>query len=138
MSKRWYISPVIGDGTWENPYRPAIREALTENGAGGVWEIASNPDGTPKFPFALCRVGAINHGPLAGVANVDQFPDITLDSTLSVLTANQRNALLNFLSKRGISTTGLTTSATFREVLDRVGKYLNASFNADAFDVNAN
>jgi hypothetical protein len=132
--KRYYVSPVIGTGTLQDPYRPSLKDALTEEGSSGVWVIASNPDGTPKYPFALCLANAVNHVPLQNVGNVDSLPDITLDSTLAVLTNQQRNALLNFLSKRSISTTGLNTQSTFREVLERMGVYLDPNFNALNFD----
>lgn len=133
MSKRWYVSPVIGDGSWLNPWRPAVSDAQKlESGSGIVSVISST------FPFALCKVGAINHGPLAAVADVDQFPDITLDSTLSVLTSQQRNALLNFLTKRGVSTTGLNTNSTFAEVIERIGQHLDPNFKVANFDINAN
>lgn len=136
MAKRFYISPIAGDGSFENPYRPVLHDTM-EQEDGGVWEIASDANGRPIIPYALCLVNAVNHGKFGGLANVDGLPEITLDSTLSVLTNPQRNVLLNFLSKRGIDTSGLNVNSTFREVIERVGKALNSNFNSLNFDVSA-
>lgn len=137
MSKRFYISPIIGTGAWDDPYRAAVADTVQQQTPGGVVAvIPTNPTtGVPLFPFALCLVATPNHAALDAVGNADRFPDITLDSKLSVLTNQQRNALLNFLSKRSILTDGLGVNSTFREVVERVGQSLNAQFSALNFDV---
>jgi hypothetical protein len=130
MARRYYISPIIGTGAWGDPYRAALADSLTESGAAISVLIPTDAAGTPKFNFALCIVGAANHAVLQAVAAIDSMPDITLDSQLSVLTTAQKNALLNFATKRGISTAGLTNASTFRQVLERIGKFLDIDFNA--------
>jgi hypothetical protein len=137
MSKRFYISPVIGTGAWDDPFRAAVADEVQKQANGGVVAvIPTNPTtGRPLFTFALCIVAVSNHAALDAVVNADRFPDITLDSKISVLTTAQRNALLNFASRRGISTTGLTINSTFRDVVERIGKHLNIHFNALNFDV---
>lgn len=137
MAKRFYISPVIGNGTLDNAYRAALSDVQRlESGSSLVSLIPSKPDGTPKFAFCLCIVNAANHVALGNVTDADQFPDITLDSQLSVLTTQQKNALLNFAARRGIPTTGLNNSSTFRNVLERIGQFLDLNFSALNFDAN--
>lgn len=129
--RRYYISPIIGTGTEEDPYRPK----LADGGKPWVAIIPSKSDGTPSFPWALCLVNALDHTGILGDSNNDGLPDITLDSQLSVLPANQRNQLINRLNQRGIDMTGINATSTFRQLLERVGKQLDVAFRVDRFDV---
>lgn len=134
--KRYYISPVIGDGSFENPYRAEMEDTVAANQGSMSVVIKNNPDGTPAFPFALCIVSSGNHVPFESIAGTDRFPDITLDSTLSVLTPGQRSVVLNFLSNRGVDTSGLGPTSTFGEVIERIGGHIDGNFRAINFDAN--
>lgn len=137
MPKRFYISKIIGDGSYENPYRPEVSDDVdSEVDAAGSWVIPTGANGVPIFPWALCVVGALNHLPMQSRQDTDPLPDITMDSTLSVLTNQERNRLLQFMTKRGIDTSGINVNSTFREVIDRIGKALDVNFNALQYDVN--
>lgn len=129
--KRFYVAPVIGDGTEFNPYRPKVANYAVN------WSVIlpSKPDGTPLFPWCLVIVGAPDHTALVNDVDLDAFPEITLDSTLSVLNKAQRDRLLGFLTKRGVDTSGLTINSTFRDVLVRIGGALDANFKTEKFDV---
>jgi hypothetical protein len=129
--KRFYISPVVGTGTKDDPYRAKI--AGTGHPYAAI--IPSNPDGTPASTWCLVIAGGANHTDLDADGEIDKFPDITLDATLGTLTANERNRVLNFLSNKGVDTQGLNTSSTFRVVLERVGAHLEPRFSTNAFDV---
>jgi hypothetical protein len=133
--KRFYLTPVIGTGTIDDPYRAAVRDASGQ-GASTVAVIPTDANGVPTFPYALCLISAPDHTVYDSVGNTDRFPDLTLDSQLSVLTNQQRNALLNFLSKRGIETNGINNNTTFGEVVTLVGQHLDTNFNVLKFDAN--
>ena len=138
MAKRYYLSPIVGDGSMESSYRPALADILAgEDGAAGSWEIASNADGTPKHQWALCVIDAQDHVRLRGGQGVDALPDITLDATLNTLNSGQRTALLARLVVLGVDTSGITASSTFIDLLDRTGKHLNGNFNPLRFDAKA-
>ena len=129
--RRYYISPIIGTGTEEDPFRPK----LADKGKPWVAIIPSKPDGTPLLPWALCLVNALDHTPVTGDATIDALPDITLDSQLSVLATNVRNLVINKLTQRGIDMTGINATSTFRQVLERIGRFGEAAFSTDRFDV---
>ena len=138
MAKRYYLSPVVGDGTMGNHYRPALEDLVNgEEGAAGSWEIAGSEDGTPKHQWALCVIDAQDHVRLRARHGVDALPDITLDATLNTLNSGQRTALLARLGVLGVDTSGITASSTFIDLLDRTGKHLNGNFNPLRFDAKA-
>lgn len=137
--KRYYISPVVGTGTIGDAYRAAISDTVrAQNGAGLSTVILSNSDGTPALPWALCIAAAPNHVSIGNVSGVEAMPDITLDSTLAVLPSNLRNRALNFLTGKGVDLSGITTSSTFGELIDRVGKHLDVNFDRRNFDALGN
>lgn len=135
MSRRFYVCPIIGTGTITDPYRAAITDAVrTQNRAGSVAVIRSNPDGTPVFPWTLCVAAAPNHVAITNVQGVEGIPDITLDSTLGTMQSSARNRILNFLTNKGVDTSGITTSSTLAELLTRVGRHLDPNFAVLNFD----
>jgi hypothetical protein len=132
MAKRFYVSPIVGDGlTPETAYRAK----LSQYGLAFSAIIPTNSSGVPLFNWCLCIVNGLDHSALVADSQLDAFPEITLDSTLSVLTNQERNRLLGFLSKRGIPTAGINGNTTFREVLELLGKFLDISFTTTKFDV---
>ena len=47
---RWALSPVIGSGTYEDPYR-----AKAADHGGHVTVIPGNADGTPMYPWCVVK-----------------------------------------------------------------------------------
>lgn len=131
MSKRFYLCPIIGDGTENNPYRPKIA-----NNIGVNWSapMPSNPDGTPKFPWTIVIVGAADHTSIVDDSTIDAFPELTYESTLGSLTQQERTKLLQFLDHKNIPTSGVNVNTTFREIIELVGQYLEPSFRSQKFD----
>lgn len=125
--KRYCVCDRIGTGTHEDPYRPAVADhpgvsKATEMAIGSATKVIclmSGPDLT---------------GPLAD-SRVDAFQDISLDSPLSLLTAQQFNALVNKLEARGFTVTVSRATHTFRDLLTEVGVQCNPSFDTNRFDV---
>lgn len=132
MSKRFYISKIIGDGTEENPFRPKVADYNVS--WSGV--IPSNPDGTPKFGFTFVIVNTRDHQPLLDDPQIKGMPELSLDAQISTLSKVTRDKMLAYFTEEGIDRTGLTLQSTMRDVLRRIGKHLSASFNENNFDVN--
>lgn len=131
MSKRYYISDIIGDGlTPETAFRAKIQD---EDLLGSQIIIPTNADGTPKFTWALCIVDAVNHAALTSVVGVDQLPEFPLDGKLSSISQNAKNKLDFAISRVGVAV-NTNQSTGYRDVIDQVGKNLIPSFNVDNFD----
>lgn len=132
MSKRFYITKIIGNGSEENPYRPKVADYNVS--WSGV--IPSNPDGTPKFGFTFVIVSTQNHQPLLADPQIKGMPELSLDAQISTLSKDVRDKMLAYFDEEGISRTGLTMQSTMRDVLRRVGKHLSAEFDENNFDAN--
>lgn len=129
--KRYYISPVIGSGAKDDPFRAKI----ADTGHPYAALIPSNPNGTPASSWCLVVAGGTDHTGLDADTAIDKFPDMTKDATLGTITAQERNRVLAFLQTKGVDTQGLTAQSTFRDILDRVGQALEATFSTNNFDV---
>jgi hypothetical protein len=129
--KRFILAPVLGDGSDTNPYRADVPAGISH-----VAMIPTNPaTGVPTFSWALVKVAGTNIS--AALSRGDAFPDLTLDANLSSLSNAQRNAIRNFLSNRGI-TTSVTATTTLRQVLAAVANHLEGKTGAifdGGFDV---
>lgn len=132
MPRRFVLAPVVGAGTITDPYRAKTQDY----GVRGSAVIPSDPaTGAPLFPWCLVVVAGNDLTGVLGDSAIEALPDLTLDSKLSTLTTAQRNRLLTALSNRGVSTSGLTTQSTLRDVLRRVGTHLTPGYREDAHDV---
>ena len=60
MPTRYYLSPIIGDGTEENPYRPKV----AEYGLPWTASIASKEDGHPAQMVTVVEVITADHSVL--------------------------------------------------------------------------
>lgn len=131
MSKRFYISKIIGTGEETDPYRPKV----ADYGVPWVGVISSNEDGTPKYSFAFVVVRTQDHTALLADQQIKGMPELSLDAQISSLPSNVRQQMLQFVTDEGIDTSGLNGSSTMRQVLRRIGQHLVASFNENRFDV---
>lgn len=128
--KAYYLCPVIGTGAYGDGWRPKV----AEHGLNVSPVIPTGPDGRPLFNWCLCHAAGANHdGPRADPA-VDAMPDLTLDSTLSTLTTQQRNRLFSALDKYNVPRADMGNNTTFREVIRRVGQFLEPTFSESNFD----
>lgn len=123
--KRYYLVPVRTRQTAEGPVRELDLPA-------GVNYSAVMSD---TLTFGLAIIAAPDHTAFVANAAIDSLPEITMDATLSTLSNQVRTRLLNRMQARGISTTGITGSTTFRVVLQRIGKHLDIDFSELGFDV---
>lgn len=131
MSKRYYISKIIGTGDEFDPYRPKIADYRV-SWAGS---IPSGADGRPLYPDCLVLVATANHAVLRGDVDIDAMPDFPLDGKLSGITAGTKTAMFNALERRGFDTAGLTNTDGFRDALQKIGLQRSSAFDIDNFDV---
>jgi hypothetical protein len=130
MPKRYYISPVIGDGTRQNKYRPKISERI------GKWSAVASIDLVGK-PFMLLIAAGTDvelDNATADTQN-EQFPAISLSTTWGSLQQNVRNKISNALTRFGLSPAWIVNSTTLREILSYVGRELDPAFALEVFDV---
>jgi len=119
MTRRWFIVPVIGTGTKGDPYR--VKLSIAHSAL-----IPSNPDGTPRFNWALCLVSAADFTALDADTEAEPFPGVSLDDQLSSISAAARNRIQTALINRGVDLTGIDLNSTVRDVVERVVERLDA------------
>jgi len=130
MAKRYCLSPIVQVGL-HNANAPKTQT----HGVSGVQIIPTGANGQPLFPWCLVLISATNLSGVVGDVEIDTLPDLSLDSTLGVLSNQERNRVTNALTKYGVNTTGINNSTTFREVIRRVGLHLSPGFDENNFDV---
>ena len=132
MSKRYYISPIVGDGTEENPYRAKI----SDHGVPWVGVIPTDPvTGVPTNTWALTRVSTANHVAILKDKAVDALPDVSLDLKVSAIGNKERQSAQAILDKHGIGSISVGRSDSYRELIDGIGKALDSTFTSNNFDV---
>lgn len=137
--KRYYISPIIGDGSADNPYRSAIDELLERKRLIGRCSVTMPPadpqTGRPLGTWCLVVLASQNHLNALFDSRLDALPDVPLDVATSAVGSAQRTAFEQALARRGISIGSLWGNEGWRSVIDRLGKKLDLNFSPDAFDV---
>lgn len=131
MAKRWFICPVVGTGTSDDPWRAKAHDLNVNCTA----VIPSNPDGSPQFNWCLVKVAAIDFTALAADGTIDAWPNVSLDTTVNQLPAAVRNRLKTALTNRGIDTSDLTGATPLRLILRRIGRSMQSSFHEDLVDI---
>lgn len=132
MSKRYYISNIIGVGDHLDPIRPAVADL----GVNWVGAIESGPDGKPLYTDCIVMVDAVNHAVLRNDPRIDSLPDFPLDGKLSSINAPTKSNMDAALTRRGFDLTGVNSSDGYRDVLQKIGQQRSAAFDIDKFDVN--
>lgn len=132
MSKRFYMADIIGDGTDEDQFRPAV-DAHAVNWAGSFPVNLEN--GHPLKSWTLVTVEAINHSPLLVDVRLDPLPDFPLDGKVSSINIVARNAMLAAMVRRGVDTSFVSGTDGYREVIRAIGIAANATFDENSFDV---
>lgn len=132
MSKRYYISKIVGTGSEVDPFRPKV----ADYGVSWAGSIESNPiTGKPVYPDCMVIVATVNHGVLMADPVIDAMPDFPLDGKLSAINTGTKTAMLNALTARGFDVTGLGNTDGYRDVLQKIGLQRSPAFNIDNFDV---
>lgn len=131
--KRYYISPIAGDGTEFNPYRPKI----ADYGVSWVGSIPSDPiTGKPLASWVLVLVSANNHGAIISDPAIDSLPDFPLDGKVSAIQTATKNTMISRLQARGIDTAFIGSADGYRDVIRGIGQKYEPAFDENSFDVN--
>jgi hypothetical protein len=131
MAKRWFLCPVIGTGAEGDYYRAKV----ADYGVAHVAVIPSKPDGSPLLNWCIVKVAASDFTQLDADADVDGWPNVSLDTTVSQLPAPVRTRIRAALTKRGIDTSDVTGATPLRAILKRIGRAMEATFDPDVVDV---
>lgn len=130
--KRYYACDLIGDGSMDDPYRPAIADY-------GANYVAAYPPqdvstGAYQGSHVLVLVNAVNHTKLMADAGADVLPDFPLDGKLSAMRTTTLKEMNTMLEGRGFSVTWGNADG-YRDVIRSVGQQLDPNFHEDNFDV---
>lgn len=129
--RRYYISPIVGDGSESNPFRPKV----ANYGVPWVGVQSTGPDGRPDRTWSLVLVNTTDHTALIADPDIRAIPMAALDNTLSTLTTQQRQFLRDVVQELGLDTSQVTAQTTLRQVLRQIGRALVGSFDENRFDV---
>lgn len=134
--KRYYISPVVmqqsGDLLGETV--PVVEFQSKYPHLNCATKILYGPNNELLSNYALIIAAGTDHSGPAADARMGAFPDLTLDSPLSVLPNRTRNQFISKLGSFGIDTSWITAQTTVRELIDGIGSQLSPGFSANAFD----
>lgn len=127
MALLYYICPIVGSGTKQDPWEATIHST----GAPYAAFIAHNANGSPRFNWALCLVGGNNHAAIQLDTNKKAFPQVPLDTQLADIDATVRSNWQTVLTNHGVDLSGITLQSTVRQVGRRVAQRLDAVFDFD-------
>lgn len=118
---RYYLVPVAGDGSGENPYRPALPEGVTS------WAtlLPCDERGTPKQAWSVCLVDG-DHDALAKDSSVIQF--LPVDAAMSAIPASQRTAYQNAIRQTGYDVPISWQRDTAADVVDKMAVFAEPSW----------
>lgn len=131
--RRYYVCPVVGDGSESSPYRPKV----ADYGVSYVALLGQNPDGSTRRQWAFVLVNALDHTSILADNQIFALPDLSLDATLGALSNPQRNAVIRYMNDIGIDTSGVNTNTTVRDVVRLFAAEQESPFDENAFDVGA-
>ena len=131
MSRRYYLSPIIGNG---QTLQTAFRAKIADMGVAQA-PIIPTVGGRPTFAWTLVLVNTIDHSPLLADAALTPLPDISLDTLLTTLSVPIRNVLSAKLASLGVDGT-ITASTTLREIIRRIGQHLEPAYSEHVQNVN--
>lgn len=136
--RRYCISPVIGSGALEDPYRAAVSDVAGTNSAA---VIPNGVNGQPLYNFALCIVAAPVMTQIAQVSNLYLLPDLGLDSRMDAMEGGARTGMVQSVEAYDLDGNGLNFDAdhgdadSYRTLINSLGQQLDAAFDADRFGV---
>jgi hypothetical protein len=135
MSKRYYLCDIVGDGTRDNPYRPAVAN-LTNPGVNYVAVIPSDPaTGRPLAAWCLVLASTNNHARIQALPAVDTMPDVSLDTQWNSIDKTRSDAAKAALARRGIGPPSIAPGDGYRVFVRGLGRQLQPDFVEDNFDV---
>lgn len=137
MTKRFYVTKIRGDGTEDNPYRPAVADhGVNWSGSIVTDNDESSPNyGKPLYADCLVVVATDKHAKLKADPDIDALPDYPLDGKVSSINTATKNGMIAALKKRGFSTADVSSTDGFRDLVQSIGRQRDPAFDVDNFDV---
>ena len=127
---KYYICPIIGDGSFEFPYRPKVADYSGVNWAG---IIPSKSDGIPKFGWCLVLVSSSDFTNIEMDSTIqdifqkyvsgNSWADIKFflkSKTVGDIPLVERIKIRTYLTNIGVDFTDVMLSTTLLEILTRV------------------
>lgn len=141
MPAKYYISPIIGNGSEDNPFRAKISDYP---GVSCSSIIPSKPDGTPRFTWTLVYVSGLDFSALDADLEIKDvfekfasgvsFGEIQVflkSKTVGDLAVTKRSAVQTYLTALGVDLTGVTLSTQLWDVVKRVKNHLDPNGQLD-------
>jgi hypothetical protein len=138
---RYCISPITGDGTEENPFRPTVSGPNVNTSAIIPTHTSGPTIGQPKYGFAFCAVATTNVASVAAVTNVYVFPDYNLDGRMDGMENGARTAFEQSVEAYNLDGNGLHFDAanvdleSFRTVINRIVQQIEPAFDLNNINV---
>jgi hypothetical protein len=129
--KRFYVSPIIGDGSEFDPFRAKIQDYSVNH----VAVIPSGADGKPLYSWALVIVAEKDHGKLLADNTIQALPDFPFDAKVSAMQTATKNMMTAKLKNRGIATDFIISTDGYRDVIRGIGRQLVPDFDENSFDI---
>jgi hypothetical protein len=116
---RYYVSPMVGSGTEEDPIRPLVIDLpnYPKRTYATAWEMVYNGD---RQPYALVVVASTNHRRLLKNDEIGILPDIPLETSIFDLTGEEASMIMRVISGFGMDPEVMDESTTYYEVLYRI------------------
>lgn len=139
---RYMISPIIGDGSEESPFRASVSDVPNVNTAAIIPTHTSGENiGKPKYGFAFCVVATSSVATIAAVTNAYVFPDYNLDGQMQGMESAARVAFKQSVEAYDLDGNGFNFDAanvdleSWRTVINRVVQQIEPAFNLNNMNV---
>jgi len=132
--KRFYITKLVQDE--RGRMVPHVRRKLSElygQEPSDDRQFAVRTFMGQGLPFAVCFVDVVNQTEVAADADSLQFPDLTLDATL---TNQERSRITTWLQGRGFNTSAITGQTTVAQTIELIAAQVGAEWNRNHYDIN--
>ncbi len=124
MTKRYYLTQIIGTGTDAIPYRAAVGDA----GMSHAVMIPSLPNGSPRATWGLAVVAGADHAGALARPDTDALPPIALDTSLSTLSPQERKRVGDALVRWGVSVPADWAAGTLGALILAIGQSIEPAF----------
>jgi hypothetical protein len=137
VSKRYYITPIIGSGVEGDPYRAKVSEHSIR--AHAVL-IPTHPEGHPQYghpvhDWGLAIVDSDDHTSVLADPDIDALPGIGKEDDIRPIPRTLRQELSARLSAYGIQFDTERAGVRMRDLVRAVGRTLDPNFDEDRMDV---
>ena len=122
---RYYISPIVGSGTEEDPFRPLAIDlpSYPHHTYATDWLIIHD---STRHPYALVTVASPNHRPLLKNEELGILPDIPLDTSIYDFTPEEADMISNTLLKFDMDFEAVLDEAkTYGEILLQMANFID-------------